>query len=297
MSRLIPILRQYFNKVALILLLLITILFSQRTDAQVSDSSFVVMTYNIRYDNPTDPEKWGKRMVKIASTVVFHEVDILGIQEGLDHQLNGLDSLLKGYSRIGVGRDDGKKAGEYCAIYYKKSRYQLIHDGTYWLSENPMLPGSKSWDAALPRIASFVVLREFASLREICLFNAHLDHVGEESRIRSAQLISALLNREAGRRPHMVLGDFNEAKPGAVWQWFNSIQSGMIDPADLVQKHGPDFTYNAFSMNHTSTSGMIDHIFISRDLGVGRYGVISEGWTGMPASDHFPVLGEFFWPR
>lgn len=262
-----------------------------------TEQSFTLMTYNIRYDNPDDPMPWSERKDKIASQILFNEIDILGIQEGLDHQLLDLDLLLTEYKRIGVGRDDGDRKGEHCAIYYKFERYKLINQGTYWLSLNPNEVGSIGWDAALPRIATFAVLRENTTNREICVFNTHLDHLGEKSRANSANLISALLEREAGRRARIVMGDFNEAKPHAVWQWFSTSLSGMNDPASLIQKHGPDYTYNSFRCEAIENAVMIDHIFFSEGIAPIRYGVISECWEGIPPSDHFPVIGEFIWDR
>ncbi len=269
---------------------------SEQSNAQ-SEHSFHVMTYNIRYDNPDDPMTWSERKDIIASQILFNKVDILGIQEGLDHQLLDLDLLLSDYKRIGLGRDDADSKGEYCAIYYKYERYKMINQGTYWLSLNPSEVGSIGWDAALPRIATFAILRELSTNRELCVFNTHLDHIGEKSRINSANLISALLEKEAGRRPRIVMGDFNEGKPLGVWQWFSTPLSRMRDPSDLIQKYGPDYTYNAFRCEAIKNAVMIDHIFISDGITPLRYGVISECWNGIPPSDHFPVIGEFIWDR
>src|SRR5690606_13396645 len=78
---------------------------------------FNVATYNIRYDAPTDTGNlWKDRSPHLAQLIRFHGFDIFGTQEGLKHQLDGLNAMLPGYHYIGVGRDDGKDGGEHSAI-------------------------------------------------------------------------------------------------------------------------------------------------------------------------------------
>lgn len=46
---------------------------------------------------------------------------LIGVQEALVRQVNDLSELFgKDWGWVGVGRDDGKQAGEYSAIFYKK---------------------------------------------------------------------------------------------------------------------------------------------------------------------------------
>src|SRR6478672_8743746 len=82
-----------------------------------------VMTFNIRYNNPGDgPNAWPLRKAWVAQLIRFHDADVIGVQEALYGMLADLDTLLPEYSRIGVGRTDGKMAGEYSAILYKRER-------------------------------------------------------------------------------------------------------------------------------------------------------------------------------
>ena len=41
------------------------------------------------------------------------------------------------YDGIGVGRDDGKTAGEYAPLFYRKDKYEVLDSNTFWLAENP----------------------------------------------------------------------------------------------------------------------------------------------------------------
>src|SRR4030042_3072997 len=116
-----------------------------------------VITYNIRFDNPGDGEnRWDARKESLVRLLRDHDPDVFGIQEGLIHQVRYLDSILADYSFIGKGRDDGIDAGELCAVFYKKTRFALLQQGLFWLSETPGVP-SRGWDAALNRLCVFGV--------------------------------------------------------------------------------------------------------------------------------------------
>ena len=98
---------------------------------------FNIATYNLRYDNHDDSAKgngWRLRYPVIAKIVKFNDLDIFGTQEGLYHMLNNLADSLPGYKWIGIGRDDGKEAGEHSAIFYKTSRFKILKQGNFWLS-------------------------------------------------------------------------------------------------------------------------------------------------------------------
>ena len=119
--------------------------------------SVKVMTYNIRLDTPNDSvNQWPKRTHKVYALIKKYDPDLIGLQEVLHHQLTDLLQNLPAYSYIGVGRDDGKTKGEYSCILYKKDRFSALNQNTFWLSETPNVPGSKSWDAAITRVASCI---------------------------------------------------------------------------------------------------------------------------------------------
>lgn len=70
------------------------------------------------------------------------------------------------YAHVGVGRDDGSKAGEYSCIFYDRTKFEEIKWKTIWLSPTPDVPGSKGWDA----VGFFPPFVEHpSSLRQKCL--------------------------------------------------------------------------------------------------------------------------------
>ena len=124
--------------------------------------SMVVATYNLRNANAGDSTNgngWGQRYPYIAQLVQFHGFDIFGTQEGKYHQLQDLKNAMPGYDYIGVGRDDGKQAGEYSAIFYRTGKFEVLDHGDFWLSTITDRP-NKGWDAVLPRICTWGKFRD-----------------------------------------------------------------------------------------------------------------------------------------
>ncbi|CAG8716772.1 12196_t:CDS:2, partial [Acaulospora morrowiae] len=125
-----------------------------------------VATFNIRFDGHKSPpvsenenivvpsafdgeQPWYVRRKKVADAILFHRVDIIGLQEVLYNQVKDLEVLLgEDWQWTGVGRDDGKIKGEFVPIFYKK-RFKLLESKNLWLSNTPDVP-SKGWDANLP---------------------------------------------------------------------------------------------------------------------------------------------------
>ncbi|MEO7998644.1 MAG: endonuclease/exonuclease/phosphatase family protein, partial [Gemmatimonadaceae bacterium] len=169
-----------------------------------------VMTFNLRYNNPGDGiNAWPNRKAWVAKLIRFHDADVVGVQEALSGMLVDLDTLLPEYSRVGVGRTDGKEKGEFSAILYKKDRVEMLENKTFWLSTNPEAVGVKAWDAALERVATWGRFRDRASGCTYIHLNTHFDHVGEKARQESAKLIRQRLGTIAGKLPVIMTGDLN----------------------------------------------------------------------------------------
>ncbi len=253
--------------------------------------SLTAMTYNVRYDNPADPFAWSDRKILIAEEVLFHEVDIVGFQEVLHHQFEDLKQQLTSYSSYGVGRDNGKTQGEYSPIFFRSDLFRLIDSGTFWLSENIKNAGSKSWDAALPRICSWVHLEEIQSKRKLLVLNTHFDHLGVLARTKSAALLVEFGKNFSKDLPLILLGDFNteseeEAYQIIIEEWADSrSRSPMI--------YGNKTSYNNWMIQ--ADEKIIDHIFISEHFGVKLVGILPAQFNGIFASDHYPVIAKLKW--
>ena len=176
-----------------------------------------LMSFNIRYGSANDgANRWDNRNELVIETIRTFDPDLLGTQEVLGFQADFLKDRLEGYGFHGVGRDDGASKGEFAPVMYKLNRFDLVDSGHFWLSENPDEPGSKSWDAALPRLVSWVVLQDKKNnYKEFVFANTHWDHVGKVARLESAKLM-----RERAEEvlyeglPVIVCGDFNTTEEG-----------------------------------------------------------------------------------
>lgn len=255
-----------------------------------------VMTFNIRYDEPQDKENaWPNRKELVASMIRFHHADLVGVQEALARQLKDLERLLPDYSWVGVGRADGKAAGEFSAVLYRKNRFKHLESSTFWLSETPQVP-SAGWDAALPRIVTWIKLRDLQTGKIFYHFNTHFDHRGVRARGESARLLLDRTAQIAGNLPAVVTGDFNFTESSDGYKLLtkkNSEKASALRDARYVSEHGhhgPTSTFNEFK--GLIPDRKIDYVFVKGNIRVLQHGVLSDTWDGRFASDHLPVLAE-----
>ena len=255
-----------------------------------------VMSFNIRYDTPSDgPNAWPHRRDWVAALIRFHAADVIGVQEALAHMLADLDTRLPGFARVGVGRADGRALGEFSAILYRTDRLELLDSGTFWLSPTPEVPGSKGWDAAIERIATWAHFRDRATGCRHLHLNTHFDHVGEQARQESARLIRSRLSGLALNRPVIVTGDLNSDPSSAAYRILTRDSvTGAVPPladgfhASRESHYGPTSTWTAFRA--IEPGRRIDYVLTSAEFTVLSHGILPDSWDGRFPSDHLPVL-------
>jgi len=262
--------------------------------AQSADGAPIrAMTFNIRLDVASDGENaWPHRKEMVEAVIEHENPDLLGMQEVLLHQKQYLEVALPGYTFVGVGRDDGAEAGEFSPLGWRNDRFAVVESGTFWLSPTPEVAGSKGWDAALPRIATWAVLRDRNSGETIRVLNTHFDHVGTAARANAARMIAEWV--ADGNAPAIVMGDFNvkpDSEPYRVLA--NTAQSGLSDTRTIsaAPPYGPPGTFTGFDIM-AAAEGPIDHIFVTGDFAVNRYAVVTQHWEGRLPSDHYPVVAD-----
>ena len=259
-------------------------------------SSLRVMSFNLRYNNPADGvNAWPNRRDWVASLMRFHEVDLVGVQEALAPMLVELDARLPGFARFGVGRTDGVAAGEFSAILYRTDRLSVQDSGTFWLSPTPTVVGSKGWDAALERIATWGRFRDRRSGCSFLMLNTHFDHIGEVARQQSARVIRERLLTLAGPLPIIVTGDLNsDPTSGGYRVLTRDTLSNAVAPlldafAHSVSGHyGPTSTWTAFKA--IEPGRRIDYVMVSLGVAVLSHGILPDSWDGRFPSDHLPVV-------
>ncbi len=249
-----------------------------------------LMSYNIRYDITTsNASPWTERHTAIASQIKRFDVDIIGMQEVLVHQQEQLLLDLPGYASVGVGRDDGIDAGEFSPIFYKANRFQLLVSSTFWLSPTPEIP-SKGWDAALNRICTYAQFVDLQSKDTFWVFNTHFDHVGETSRMKSAELILQKITGVTKGTNQAVIfcGDLNLNDDHPTITFLQSqMKDALLDAKQVKTKMNR--TFNNFDLT-TPASKRIDYIFTNENLIIQSFETIVEPFGVSYPSDHFPIL-------
>lgn len=264
------------------------------TAGVAAETPLKVMSFNIRYDNPGDKENnWKYRRDRAANAILFYAPDVVGTQEVLHNQLKDLEQRIGGvYAHVGVGREDGDRKGEYAALWYNRNRFDELASGNFWLSENPELAGSKGWDGACERIATWAILRDRNSDAELLVMNTHLDHVGPMARKLGSELLLHRADSIAAGRPVIVTGDFNSEPSSEVVAQLTSAS----DPRALTDSrtaaplvYGPAWSFHDFGKLKLNERELIDYVFV-RGLDVESFGVIAETDGDKFLSDHAPVI-------
>jgi endonuclease/exonuclease/phosphatase family metal-dependent hydrolase len=270
---------------SLIIPLLLVALF---TGAQ--SQSLKVMTYNIRLNTTSDGvNSWPNRKEKVADLIKKIDADAFGVQEALHDQMQDLLKALPDYTFVGVGRDDGKEKGEYTAIFYKKAKLKVLKSSSFWLSETPEIPGSKGWDAAITRMATFALFETLDSKQEFLVVTTHFDHVGKQARSMSALFLKGWLAgyNALKSRPLILLGDFNFQPTEEPYKnLVNDIEPVLIDARPNADKNG---TFCGFEKDKMECV-IIDYIFHTPDITIEKFEVIQENNGQHYPSDHLPVV-------
>lgn len=256
----------------------------------LSAQELSIMTYNIKLDYPKEgTNSWTNRKPFFINQLKFYEPDILGVQEAMPNQMKDIDSLLVNYNFVGVGRDDGKDAGEYSAIFYKKDNFNVLKSSTFWLSETPAKV-STGWDAVFNRVCTYALFQDTSTKKIFWTFNTHFDHEGIEARKQSAVLILQKIKElNIENYPVILMGDFNMEETHESIQF---LKKHLTDSKTIANStFGPQGTFNNFEFNKPVTQ-RIDYIFLSTEIIVNKYAVLSDSKDCHYPSDHLPVYVE-----
>ena len=239
--------------------------------------SLNVASYNVRLLTDADYKSgngWSQRVDCLCDVIRFSDFDIFGAQEVKYEQLSDMLYRLQDYDYVGVGRDDGAQGGEYSPVFYKKERFTLLDSGTFWLSETPDKV-SKGGDARHRRVCSWGYFKDKVSRRKFWFFNLHMDHIGIVARRESAKLVLARIAEMCGKNASVVLtGDFNVAQDNEIYCIF--ADCGFLkDSYEVAEfRFAPTGTFNSFKPQNFTTR-RIDHIWVSDNARVDRYGVLT----------------------
>ncbi len=242
-----------------------------------------VMTFNIRYGTANDGENsWPNRKEQVLGVIRNFDPDLLGLQEALPFQSKLIKDEFASYTWYGPGRLGPDDDGEACSIYWRKERFELVEQGTFWLSPTPEQVASKGWDAALPRICSWVRLSDLNAKNEFVFANTHFDHRGEQARLESAKLLASYFDDER----IVLTGDFNADEPSAPMQALRD--AGFVDSFRTVHPDATEVgTFTGFAGE--PTRGKIDYVYSRGPVTLLGANIDNKRRAGRWPSDHFAV--------
>ncbi len=261
------------------------------------------MTFNIRLSRVDDGENaWPRRSAMVAELIRHRASDFVGIQEAWPEQIAFLSGALPEYHHIGRSREADAHSGEAVPLFYRHHRWSLdpAEHGTFWLSDTPDVPGSTGWGNRIPRVITWGRFVEKESGRGIYVYNAHLDHLSEASRVKSAAALAERIARRARREPVLVLGDFNSGETSRAMGYLTGVVPGaaarLVDTYRAVHPEGDLVgTYHGFGGSRTGAK--IDYVLASPSVRTLAADIVHDQRDGRYPSDHFPVTAEVEFPE
>ncbi len=252
------------------------------------------MTYNIKFDNPDDKSfNWETRKNHISQTISSNLPDVLGLQGCYYNQIKWLEEELEYYDWYAVGSEDGEFRGEFCPILYNKTKFDKLDSGTIWLSKQESIPGSKSWDAKMPVVLTWVKIKNIVTQENLFVFNTRLSN-NKKAKMESSKMLIAKIKEISNGEIFILTGDFN-SQPEE-----ENIQ--------LISKFCKEASSSSFlktsTINYTFIEqiqgGKIlktqDYVFFSNEIPVNSYDVLDNSYNDRYPSDHLPVLCKLRFP-
>jgi len=270
------------------------------------DASLRVGSYNIRLSSGDrgTPNAWTCRRADLVALVKKLNLDAFGLQEVRPDQMAYLRTELPEYAFVGDHREADRKSGEASPVAYRKDRFEVEKSGTFWLSETPDVPASKSWGTQCTRVCSYLVLLDTFTGKRFCFANTHTDHVSAKAREKGMLLIIDRMKDFGAGAPIVFTGDHNcgrETPPA------KAVRKILKDARDISEKPdpGPQGTFQGFGQfvngpvnNGDNQDHRIDYIYVSdgaRVIDFVTHGDKRPG-TDLYPSDHFPVTATVILP-
>jgi endonuclease/exonuclease/phosphatase family metal-dependent hydrolase len=263
-----------------------------------------VMSFNVRFasaghseaasENNWTDAKYPRRD-RAVRVIRENSPDLFGVQEARDQQVEDLEKALPEYAFYGIGRDDGKKDGEFSGVFYRKARFTKEDAGSFWLSATPEKPGTSFYIApkACARIASWVKLTDNESEQQFVWLNMHWDHISEQARQKSAALVRKRLGKIGGDLPLIVTGDLNSHEDSpAVKELVGLNDSTGRKLGDSFREVHPNRSPNESSFNNwdgTVDGLRIDFILHTSEFTPVAADIVRTSYDGYWPSDHYPV--------
>ena len=257
------------------------------------------LTFNVRFSTKSDgPNCWDLRRELARTLLVREAADFVGLQEALPEQVAFVQESLPGYGVLVRSREVDATRGEAVPLFYRRDRWKPDpqHQGTFWLSETPDVPGSKSWQSSLPRVTTWARFNQIDSALAVWVYNTHFDHRSEHARTEAAKLIARHIAARAHDEPVIVMGDLNAKASSAALEAFLGEPLQLTDVYMAAHPREPEpGTFHGFSGNRDGAR--IDFVLAgpSNSLHVVDARVLYDHEGERYASDHFPLVATMGW--
>jgi len=243
-----------------------------------------VLSWNIQYgaDDGEKTNGWPDRKHLLKDALLAERPELLCVQEALKNQVEYLEKLFPKYKRIGVGRDDGKDAGEFCAILYDPERLKEIESGTFWLSETPEQP-SKCWSDRYNRICTWARFEDLLEQKRCLVFNTHWPQ-DSAARMKVARLFAKRFREETSNAPMLLAADLNCGPGAKEWKILN--WAGLVNSESAA---GQPFLSRTYQFGGVPIS-TIDGIFLGKGWSIRGHKVLDRAVNKQHPSDHFGIM-------
>jgi endonuclease/exonuclease/phosphatase family metal-dependent hydrolase len=278
--------------------------FSKATETPSKTGNHRILSCNIRVALDEDETKgvgWSARKDICLKIIKDRKPDIISLQEVLKVQADDLRNFFPSYQMIGF---DGPEMDPHPTGYFgiaknpimfSKDRYELLTAGNYWLSETPLVAGSKSWDTARARHANWVRIKDKKTGKELRIVNLHLDHISAEAKIQQAKMVVDESAQYQADYTQLLTGDFNTRYDSNV---LTSVRTGgWKESYETI--HGEKeagFTGHEFEGDHYTkgpSKGRIDYIWYRGNVKPADAAIIKDAINGKYPSDHFFMQADF----
>ncbi|MFX0097999.1 MAG: endonuclease/exonuclease/phosphatase family protein [Candidatus Hodarchaeota archaeon] len=238
------------------------------------------MSFNIHYpEYDGDWLDWTVRGDNVSDYIESFDPDIFGLQESFLEQVESLNTTLsnRNYSWCGNGREpDG--GGEIDSIFYDQDRFNLLENGTFWLSYTPEV-SSTVFSEIYPRTVGWARLEDKSTGGQFYFYTTHYGFYMEFN-IWASHLVNTDIASRTGDLPVIFMGDYN------------SMSLPIVPFYSFLEGYGSKPLYQAHRLLHGYADPLkIDYILVTPDIHVFSYTVHSEyNEAGQRLSDHGPIV-------
>ena len=246
-----------------------------------------VMSFDLRYDNVEDGQyRWRNRFPAVKKVFKEYKPDIVGIQEGLPHQVDDLKNFFDFYKYFGTGRKE-EEGSEQIGIFYKEDNNLILKEsGNIWLSKTHDIKGSKDLGSDVPRLANWIVFNIKEKNKDLLVINTHYDNVSKLAREKSTEIISDFVKDKNITENIVVTGDFNT---GSNSKPIKNLKTNIHLKDALAELGKKESTFHDFAGDGIFR---IDFIFCSKLFNIKDGGVIKNKFKEIYPSDHYPIYAD-----